>query len=116
MSKPRTPRTVADAAAHHDAFVAFVGTGGGGGLWVKQPGGGHEVVGVDLFYVHDSGENRHQMLSIVDFSSGYHVVVPLTKKDTSYLEETFAETWIGTFGAPSTVCVDLETGLQKAFA
>ena len=76
----------------------------------------NEVVGVDLFYVHNSEENRHQMLSVVDFSSGYHVVIPVTKKDTNHLEKTFAEAWVGNFGAPSTVCVDLETGLQKALA
>ena len=40
----------------------------------------------------------------------------MTKKDTAHLEKTFAESWIGNFGAPNTVCVDLETGLQKALA
>ena len=74
------------------------------------------MVGTDLFYVHDSEGRRHQLLSIVDFSSAYQAVVPVGKKDTATLEKGFCEGWIQTFGAPSVVAVDMENGLEKSLA
>ena len=74
----------------------------------------NEMVGTDLFYVHDSEGQRHQLLSIVDFSSAYHVVIPVAKKDTPTLEKAFCENWINVFGAPVTVAVDMENGLEKS--
>ena len=38
VNKPKAPRTIVEAAAHHDAYVTLVGTGGGGGLCVKRAG------------------------------------------------------------------------------
>ncbi|CAE7456103.1 RE1 [Symbiodinium sp. CCMP2592] len=76
----------------------------------------NEMVGTDLFYVHDSEGRRHQLLSIVDFSSAYQVVVPVAKKDTATLEKAFCASWIQVFGAPSVVAVDLENGLEKSLA
>ena len=76
----------------------------------------NEMVGTDLFYVHDSEGRRHQLLSIVDFSSAYQAVVPVGKKDTATLEKAFCEGWIQTFGAPSVVAVDMENGLEKSLA
>ncbi|CAE7227655.1 RE2, partial [Symbiodinium sp. CCMP2592] len=76
----------------------------------------NEMVGTDLFYVHDSEGRRHQLLSIVDFSSAYHIVVPVQKKDTVTLEKAFCESWVQIFGAPTTVAVDLENGLEKSLA
>ena len=74
----------------------------------------NEMVGTDLFYVHDSEGQRHQLLSIVDFSSAYHVVVPVARKDTPTLEKAFCENWVNVFGAPTTVAVDMENGLEKS--
>ncbi|CAE7582602.1 RE1 [Symbiodinium sp. CCMP2592] len=76
----------------------------------------NEMVGTDLFYVHDSEGRRHQLLSIVDFSSAYHIVVPVQRKDTVTLEKAFCESWVQIFGAPTTVAVDLENGLEKSLA
>ena len=76
----------------------------------------NEVVGADLFYVHDTEGNRHELLSIVDYSSAYHVVIPVDRKDTPHLEKAFCEHWANIFGAPDVVTVDLENGLQKALA
>ncbi|CAE7821075.1 KdelR [Symbiodinium sp. CCMP2456] len=76
----------------------------------------NEVVGADLFYVHDTEGNRHEMFSIVDYSSAYHVVIPVARKDTTHLEKAFCENWANVFGAPCVVTVDLENGLQKALA
>ena len=36
----------------------------------------NQMIGADIFYVHDSTGDRHQLLSLVDFSSSYHVVDP----------------------------------------
>ncbi|CAE7822217.1 GIP [Symbiodinium sp. CCMP2456] len=74
----------------------------------------NEMIGTDLFYIHDSEGQRHQLLSIVDFSSAYHVVVPVARKDTPTLERAFCENWINIFGAPSVVAVDMENGLEKS--
>ena len=76
----------------------------------------NEVVGADLFYVHDIEGNRHELLSIVDYSSAYQVVIPVARKDTVHLEKAFCEGWTNIFGAPEVVTVDLENGLQKALA
>ena len=76
----------------------------------------NELVGADLFYVHDINNVKHELLSIVDQSSGYHVVIPLSKKDTATLERALCDSWLHVFGIPGTVSIDLETGLQKALA
>ena len=76
----------------------------------------NQMIGVDIFYVHDSGGDRHQLLSMVDFSSAYHVVVPVPKKDTSTLEKAYCENWLNVFGAPAVIAVDLENGLEKSLA
>ncbi|CAE7948536.1 RE1 [Symbiodinium sp. KB8] len=76
----------------------------------------NQMIGVDIFYVHDSGGDRHQLLSIVDYSSAYHVVVPVLRKDTSTLEKAYCENWLNVFGAPTIIAVDLENGLEKSLA
>eukprot|EP00439_Symbiodinium_sp_Y106_P045755 s2167_g5.t2 len=76
----------------------------------------NQVVGADLLYVHDVNGKKHEMLSIVDFSSSYHVVVPVARKDTHTLEQAFCHNWVNVFGAPGTIAIDLENGLQKALA
>ena len=76
----------------------------------------NEVVGADLIYVHDVNGLKHELLSIVDFSSSYHLVIPVARKDTATLEQAFCQNWVNIFGAPGTIAVDLENGLQKAFA
>ncbi|CAE7551345.1 GIP, partial [Symbiodinium necroappetens] len=76
----------------------------------------NQIIGVDLFYVHDTNGDRHQLLSMVDFSSSYHVVVPVARKDTLTLEKAYCEHWLNTFGAPAMIAVDLENGLEKSLA
>ncbi|CAE7207103.1 GIP [Symbiodinium sp. CCMP2592] len=58
----------------------------------------------------------HELLSIVDYSSAYQVVIPVARKDTPHIERAFCEGWANIFGAPEVVTVDLENGLQKALA
>ena len=74
----------------------------------------NQVVGADLLYVHDVNGKKHEMLSVVDFSSSYHVVIPVARKDTPTLEQAFCQHWVNVFGAPGTIATDLENGLQKA--
>ena len=72
----------------------------------------NQMVGVDLIYVHDVDNTRHELLSIVDYSSSYHVVVAVPRKNT--LEKAYTDNWVNVYGAPEHLFVDLETGLQKA--
>ena len=76
----------------------------------------NELIGADLFYVHDVNNIKHELLSVVDQSSGYHVVLPLAKKDTATLEKALCDGWLHVFGIPDGISIDLETGLQKALA
>ncbi|CAE7487299.1 RE1 [Symbiodinium sp. CCMP2592] len=73
----------------------------------------NQVVGIDLIYVHDSEGKKHELLSMVDYSSSYHIVVPVPKKDTLALENAYCEGWLNHYGPPGTVTIDLENGLQK---
>ena len=76
----------------------------------------NQMIGADLLYVHDTEGVRHQLLSLVDFSSTYHVMVPVARKDTASLEKAYCESWLNVFGAPAVIAVDLENGLEKALA
>ena len=76
----------------------------------------NEIVGVDLMYCHDSEGVKHQLLSMVDFSSSYHVVVAVPRKDTYHLERAFCEHWLNVFGAPKVLAIDMETGLEKSLS
>ena len=76
----------------------------------------NQMIGADLLYVHDTEGVRHQLLSLVDFSSTYHVMVPVARKDTASLEKAYCENWLNVFGAPAVIAVDLENGLEKALA
>ena len=73
----------------------------------------NEAIGADLFYCHDAEGKCHQFLSLVDFSSGYHVVTPVARKDTTHLEKAYCDSWLNVFGAPALIVVDLENGLEK---
>ncbi len=67
-------------------------------------------------YCHDSEGVKHQLLSIVDFSSSYHVVVAVSRKDTYHLERAFCEHGLNVFGAPKVLAIDMETGLEKSLS
>ena len=75
----------------------------------------NQVIGADLIYVHDTNGVKHELLSLVDFSSSYHVVIPVPRKNATVLEAALCDHWINVFGTPGTIAVDLENGLQKAF-
>ena len=75
-----------------------------------------EVVGVDMMFAYDIEKKKHKLLSIVDYASSYHVVVKVPNQTGSTLEKEFLKHWVQIFGAPKTITLDLETGIQDAFS
>ncbi|CAE7367423.1 GIP, partial [Symbiodinium microadriaticum] len=76
----------------------------------------NQVIGVDVFSVTDAYENRIEMMSIYDHGTSYHIAGPLHGHSTEAMEQTFCELWSRTFGAPGTIALDLESGLQAGLA
>ena len=75
----------------------------------------NQVVGVDSFSIYDMNGGRHDILSAVDFSSTFHLCTVVHGHDAASLEKAFVGLWVNVFGAPQSLAVDLETGLQAAF-
>ncbi|CAE7917780.1 RE2 [Symbiodinium sp. KB8] len=76
----------------------------------------NQVVGVDIFSVTDAFDERIEMMSIYDHGTSYHIAGPLQGHSTEAMEQTFCELWSRTFGAPGTIALDLESGLQAGLA
>ena len=75
----------------------------------------NQVVGADIFSIYDIHGGRHDILSVIDFSSTFHLCTVIEGHDAISLEKAFVNLWVNVFGAPKTLAVDLETGLQAAF-
>ena len=75
-----------------------------------------DVVGVDMMFAYDIEKKKHKLLSIVDFASSYQVVIKVPNQTGETLEKTFLKHWVQIFGAPKTITLDLETGIQDAFS
>ncbi|CAE6922017.1 RE2 [Symbiodinium sp. CCMP2592] len=82
----------------------------------ESPPPAEKVVGVDVFSVVDSTGRRVEMLSVFDHGTSFHVVGELREHSTEAMEQTFCEVWTRTFGAPGTIALDLESGLQAGLA
>ena len=76
----------------------------------------NQVVAVDVFSVHDSNNVRHELLSALDLGTGFHLAAKLPAHTHQAMERCFCELWSNTFGAPGTLALDMETGLQLAMA
>ena len=74
------------------------------------------LVSVDVFHVFDAKRKRHELLSVIDHATTYHLVAVLTGHSTGAFEKGFVELWGRAFGAPRVIAADLESGLQKALA
>ncbi|CAE7540486.1 RE2 [Symbiodinium natans] len=72
----------------------------------------NSCVGVDIFYVHDTDDVKHAMLSMVDWATTYHVVARLGRETGEDVEKAFNTHWLSTFGPPSTVSLDLDGKVQ----
>ena len=75
-----------------------------------------DVVGVDMMFAYDIEKKSKSLLSIVDYASSYQVVVKVPNQTGDTLEKTFLKHWVQVFGAPKTITLDLETGIQDAFS
>ena len=75
-----------------------------------------DVVGVDMMFAYDIEKKKHKLLSIVDFASSYHLVIKVPNQTGETLEKVFLKHWVQIFGAPKTITLDLETGIQDAFS
>ena len=73
----------------------------------------NDCVGADLLHHHDVDDKRHTFLSLVDWGTSYHIVVPLSGFDNEDIEKAFNDHWIVPFGPPKTVSLDLDGAVQK---
>ena len=73
----------------------------------------NDCVGADILYHHDADDKKWSFLSMVDWGTSYHIVVPLYGHSAEDIEEAFNKHWLTPFGPPATLSVDLEGGVQK---
>ena len=66
----------------------------------------NQIVGLDLFWIRDSQDNQHVVLSVVDQASTYHVLRLIPEKSSSTVATAFAEAWVTPFGSPHVIYVD----------
>ena len=72
----------------------------------------NSCVGVDIFYCHDAMDTRHAFLAIVDWATTYQVAVKLEAETGQDIEQAFNNYWLGVFGPPVTVSLDLDGKVQ----
>ena len=73
----------------------------------------NDCVGADLLHHHDIDDKRHTFLSLVDWGTSYHIVIPLEGFDNEDIEKAFNDHWVVPFGPPKTVSLDLDGAVQK---
>ena len=66
----------------------------------------NQVVSLDVFHIFDSERVRHELLSVIDHSTTYHLVKKIPGHSSADFEAGFVDLW----GA------DLETGLQAGLS
>ena len=74
-----------------------------------------DTVAVDIRYVHDCLDVRHTLLSIVDHGTTFHIVARIESPSASNIEAAFNTTRLTPYGAPASLSLGLETGLQSGF-
>ncbi|CAE7286267.1 RE2 [Symbiodinium sp. CCMP2456] len=75
-----------------------------------------ELLGVDIFYAHDANDVKHTFLSIADYGTTFHQVVRVDGQSAGDIEDAFNTLWIVPYGAPKSIAVDLDGGLQAGLA
>ncbi|CAE7692154.1 GIP [Symbiodinium sp. CCMP2592] len=70
----------------------------------------------DLFYVHDINDKRHTFLSMVDWATTYHVVCRMESETAEDVEKAFNKMWLGPFGPPTMVSLDLDPKIQSGMS
>ena len=76
----------------------------------------NQVVALDAFSAYDALKKKAEFMIAVDLGTGFCLAAPLSGHSGAAMEETFCRMWSNTFGAPGTLVLDLETGLQKGLA
>ncbi|CAE7765879.1 RE2 [Symbiodinium sp. CCMP2592] len=72
----------------------------------------NQIVAVDAFSAYDSNRRRHEFMMVTDFGTGFSLAGSLSGHSTQTMEADFCRIWSNTFGAPGTIALDLESGLQ----
>ena len=72
----------------------------------------NQLVSVDVFHVFDSERVRHELLSVIDRGTTFHLVCRLEGHGGEDFARQFTQLWGNVFGAPGTISADLESGLQ----
>ncbi|CAE7510542.1 RE1 [Symbiodinium sp. CCMP2592] len=76
----------------------------------------NQVVAVDAFYVYDCDGEKVELMMAIDVGTGFALAGELRGHSTRTMEDSFCALWSNTFGAPGTLVVDLESGLQAGLA
>ncbi|CAE7939825.1 FTSH1, partial [Symbiodinium necroappetens] len=76
----------------------------------------NQVVAVDAFYVYDMEGEKVELMMAVDVGTGFVLAGKLQGHSTTTMEASFCTMWSNTSGAPGTLVVDLESGLQAGLA
>ena len=76
----------------------------------------NQVVAVDAFTVYDCHGDKLELLMAIDIGTGYAIAGELQGHSGEAMEGTFCQMWSNTFGAPGSMVLDLESGLQKGLA
>ena len=72
----------------------------------------NQLVAVDAFYVYDCDGEKVELMMVVDVGTGFVSAGLLQGHSGATMESSFCSIWSNTFGAPGTMIVDLESGLQ----
>ncbi|CAE7800243.1 GIP, partial [Symbiodinium sp. KB8] len=75
----------------------------------------NQVVAVDAFSAYDTNKRRHEFMMVTDLATGFSLAGSLTGHSTQSMEDDFCTIWSNSFGAPGTIALDLESGLQAGF-
>ena len=76
----------------------------------------NSCVGVDIMYCHDYQDKRHAFLTMTDWGTSYHVVARLESESGADVERAFNNYWLGPFGPPTSVSIDLDGKVQAGMA
>ena len=74
----------------------------------------NDTLGLDLFFCHDTNDEKHGFLSVVDYGTTFHLAIKVDGQSAEDIEAKFNEMWLLPFGPPKAVVIDLEGGLQSA--
>ena len=78
-------------------------------------GGFNEKVGMDVFFVRDSQGKSYHMLSILDLSILFHVVVRMQSREPQYVFQLFVGRWLSWAGPMATLLLDQDGSFQGTF-